>query len=115
LHYRLPKEMGASIVFKDRRSGMSVKVKTILIGNVAELPPHDAFFQIISESAEYFGSGEMVSVGRSPEYFDVKIEPVYNSATYASQLATVAQLQVSRCHRSIALQPRDRLSFYVVA
>ncbi|KAK1810468.1 hypothetical protein LTR12_015158 [Friedmanniomyces endolithicus] len=99
LHYRLPKEMGASIVFKDRRSGISVKVKTILIGNVAELPPHDAFFQIISESAEYFGSGEMVSVGRTPEYFDVKIEPVYNSATYASQLATVAQLQLPENRR----------------
>ncbi|KAK0260293.1 hypothetical protein LTS09_005109 [Friedmanniomyces endolithicus] len=99
LHYRLPKEMGASIVFKDRRSGMSVKVKTILIGNVAELPPHDAFFHIISESAEYFGTDDMVSVGRGPEYFDVKIEPVYNSATYASQLATVAQLQLPENRR----------------
>lgn len=96
IHYRLPKDLSVSIEMTDKRSGTRVKLKAVLMGNLAGLPPHDAFFRIVSESLEYFGVGVEVAVQRTPEFFDIKIDPKYNSATYSAQLSTIGQLQVRR-------------------
>ncbi|KAK4888950.1 hypothetical protein LTR27_012230 [Elasticomyces elasticus] len=98
LIYRLPKELSVKIHFRDPRSGKQVEVKAMLMETVAELPAHDAFFRIISVSSRYFGDGERPHGGRQ-DYFDVKFEPTYISATYSAQLSTISQLQLSRSQR----------------
>lgn len=99
LHYRLPRELNAWISFKVPGSSKMMRFKAQLMGNFAGLPSHDAFFRLTSAPLEYFGVGEQAQIQRTANYFDVKIKPVYVSATHAAQLATIFDLQLSRNER----------------
>ncbi|KAK3626304.1 hypothetical protein LTR56_019881 [Elasticomyces elasticus] len=104
--YRLPKDLSATVFFMTGGQGVG-QVKAVLMGSVSELPTHEAFFRIISHTPR--GLGAMLF---DAQYLDVSISPVYISATYRAQLATINRLQLpsnKRWHGILLNQVHDAL------